>query len=316
MKTIRNITTVLLVAVMMICMGSMSAFATSETQDGLEVTLTTDKTTYSQSDKITTTISVKNTNDVAVNNVVIAGIKPSGYSLADNSSDTKKVDSLAKDKTESLTVSYVADSSGGEGKIIVVDTGNGIANRILAVVGLIGSLGAIIFALKTKKGKRVLSLILSVSLLGTVAICSPVNVNAVESKAVVIKTGITVEGKALDIKAEVRYDALNNEENNSEYETIELITKKTKELTAEYRDENGMLPDDEEIIVATSKKVYEYAQQLENEDIIKGSAYTEFSNTVSFFLKNGTTHIYVPMVEGQLSGKDNYRSVSIRNTFS
>lgn len=43
--------------------SSIIVFATTTTQDSLEVTLTTDKSNYNGTDDIVTTLTVKNTND-------------------------------------------------------------------------------------------------------------------------------------------------------------------------------------------------------------------------------------------------------------
>ena len=98
---------------MMLCLGItiIPVFAASSMQDGLEVTLTTDKKTYSRSDQIVATLTVTNKNDVAVSNVTLENLIPDGYKSVDDSMVTKKVDSLAIGEKTSLSVTYVAEDS-------------------------------------------------------------------------------------------------------------------------------------------------------------------------------------------------------------
>ena len=92
----------------------MSAFAASSSQDGLEVTLTTDKESYSQSEQIVATLTVTNTNEAEISNVSLENVIPEGYTLADGSEATKQFESLGAGETVTLTVTYVADSVSGD----------------------------------------------------------------------------------------------------------------------------------------------------------------------------------------------------------
>ena len=94
-------------------MMTMNVSAASTEQDGLEVSLTTDKSEYSQDDPITATLSVTNTNDAAVSNVSLENMIPEGYSLAEGSEAEKQVESLDAGETVTMSVTYIADSSDG-----------------------------------------------------------------------------------------------------------------------------------------------------------------------------------------------------------
>lgn len=121
MKAVKRILIYLLAMIVCIGMMTIHAFAASSTQDGLEVMLTTDKEEYSQGEQITATLTVTNTNEVAVSNISLESMIPEGYMLADGSESTKEVESLGAGETVALTVIYVADSaSSGE-----TDPGNG-----------------------------------------------------------------------------------------------------------------------------------------------------------------------------------------------
>lgn len=108
--------TLALLFAMVLCIGmmTMNVSAASTEQDGLQVSLTTDKSEYSQGDPITATLAVTNTNDVAVSNVSMENMIPEGYSLAEGSEADKLVESLDAGETVTMSVTYIADASTGE----------------------------------------------------------------------------------------------------------------------------------------------------------------------------------------------------------
>lgn len=80
--------------------------AESLNQDGLEVTLTTDKESYNQREQITATLTVTNKNNAEVNNVSVENLLPEGYKVTDDSEMMKKVETLGVGETISVTVAY------------------------------------------------------------------------------------------------------------------------------------------------------------------------------------------------------------------
>ena len=58
-------------------------------QDGIKVTLTTDKDTYAKGETISAVLSVENTNEEAVQNVTLKNYVPDGYKLAENAEEVK-----------------------------------------------------------------------------------------------------------------------------------------------------------------------------------------------------------------------------------
>ena len=79
MKVIKKIAALLVAMVLCVGMMTVPAFAASLTQDGLEITMVTDKTEYAEDEQIVAILSVKNTNDFAVTNVSLNHIVPEGY---------------------------------------------------------------------------------------------------------------------------------------------------------------------------------------------------------------------------------------------
>ena len=94
MRAIKKIPVFLLTMILCIGLVAMPALATSSSQDGLEVTLTTDKESYSQGEQIVATLTVTNTNDFVVNNVSLESVIPEGYTLAEGTDATNVYDTL------------------------------------------------------------------------------------------------------------------------------------------------------------------------------------------------------------------------------
>ena len=69
MKLVKKLTVIAISSLLMFSIAGMNVFAASTTQDGLEVSLTTDKETYLKDEKITATLSVTNTNDEDITNL-------------------------------------------------------------------------------------------------------------------------------------------------------------------------------------------------------------------------------------------------------
>ena len=112
MKFLKRLSAVAVSAVMMFSITSVNVFAASIIQDGLEVSLTTDKETYAKDEKITATLSVKNTNESDVTDITMETVIPNGYEVTDGTKNNKQLDKLAPNETTKLKVVYAAKSSG------------------------------------------------------------------------------------------------------------------------------------------------------------------------------------------------------------
>ena len=66
MKAMKKLLTILMVLLLCTAAFTVPAFAATTTQDGLEVTLSTDKDAYAKSEAIITELTVKNTGSDAV----------------------------------------------------------------------------------------------------------------------------------------------------------------------------------------------------------------------------------------------------------
>ena len=105
----KKIAAIFLTVLMLFSLAGISASAATTTQDGLEVTLTTDKTEYTKNEQITATLNVKNTNSEVVSNVTLETVVPTGFKVVDNASSTKSIGALNTGVEEELTVKLVKD---------------------------------------------------------------------------------------------------------------------------------------------------------------------------------------------------------------
>lgn len=228
MKGMRKLSAILLAV--MLCVGIINSpvFAATTTQDGLKVTLTTDKAEYSQSEEITATLTVENTNDFAVKNVLLEGFVPEGYELSESAEAIMKTDTLEAGKSIEVVVTYVAVATGDSGEDETtkpsipeseddnkdtdkkeessVDTGDK-NNIVLYSVMMFGALGIIIvISLNKKRGRNLLSIILCITMVGTSIAWPSIEVEAAETvKTIEVEESIQVEGKEVLLKAVVEY---------------------------------------------------------------------------------------------------------------
>lgn len=253
-KTMKRLSVFLLG--MLLCLGSMtiSVFATTQSQDGLEVTLTTDKEKYSQNDQIVATLSVKNTNDFAVKNLSLESITPEGYKLSKGASPTEQIESLKAGEIITLKVTYVEEvltsvdekddiktdienvnkenASKNNGNIEQPDTGDK-SNFVIWIV-LMGAAGLCVVGIivKNKKnGKKILSLFLCISMTGSLLMgTASIKVKAAgyETKSFTVNKVVEVDKKNLELKAVVKYQLADIEKNENVYSRGEWIEKLVK----------------------------------------------------------------------------------------
>lgn len=109
MKRIRRIFMFLVVAVMCFNAAFISALAVE--QDGLEVVLTTDRSSYQTKDQIAAVLKVKNTGSTPVNNVELKTLLPAGYVISNQTSGSKTISQLGVGAEETLEVSFLPSAT-------------------------------------------------------------------------------------------------------------------------------------------------------------------------------------------------------------
>lgn len=146
-----------IVALLMLCMLVFSSvtvcFAAEDgkaSEEGVNVSVTTDRESYGTDDTATLTITVENTNDYEVKEVKITSIMPDGLETEDNEAVIKN---LAAKSTQTVTKEVKVTKQG------VASTAKSSDNTVLiiviAVVAVVVILVVVLLLTKKKKGKKV-----------------------------------------------------------------------------------------------------------------------------------------------------------------
>lgn len=296
MKVVKKFMAFLLMLILCISMTAIPAFAKSLTQDGLEVTLITDKSEYSQSEQIITTLTVKNTNDFAIKNVSLENVVPDGYKLAENSDLEKQVESLGTGETVSIKVTYISeysddsenqssngtntstlsgeqDSNSSDSSLATGDN----SNIIFWIVALVLACGGIIVAivLKNKFGKKLLSLFLCLMIGGTMTIGTviPAEAEELQQKSISVSENIKVDGEDLVIGGVVKYAI--------DTENVDEPTKPTKPENPSTADEYYW-NNSEVISVIDAKDSEDVPNETEVIDILNERGFNDYPITYMY----------------------------------
>lgn len=226
MKIAKKLTALAVSSLMMFSVAGITASAATVTQDGLNVSLTTDKTEYKKDEAITATLTVENTGGASVKDVKLENVVPEGYELAKDYSLTKSVDELKSNDKAELKVVYNAKTGGNvtpsnnnttpanttttassaNVSTDTVQTGDtAVAVVIIAVI--VVSLGLGFLAVRKKKGRSLLSIALTVSILGTAIAVVSVETNAAgTSKTIEVTEKIKADNTDKELKAKVTFE--------------------------------------------------------------------------------------------------------------
>lgn len=217
--------------------------ASKKTQDGLEVTITTNKVEYISDEDIQVSINIQNNNSYKVENVSIETLLPEGlllktgdvfatdvdieagdlYSISfvaqlseelKNSegnkpvSTTKQNGTTKSDKTTKLNTT--TKFSDNDKEVSSPQTGDN-SNIVLWIVLIIISVVGIILTFKFKKTKKMMSLFLCFAMILTIL---PVNAFATENNmsTIMVDKSITVDGKDYEFVSTITYIVTNIED--------------------------------------------------------------------------------------------------------
>lgn len=184
---------IMLLTLAVIAAMTIPANAAELTQDGLTVSLTTDKANYAQGEKITAVLTVENSGEETIRELELEALIPDGFAAADTA-DT--IASLEAGQSQSLTVVYKP------GPVeLIPDTGD--LTLVLLAVLLIGAAVLLIFGGKPM-AKRLLCIALCVAMLAC-TFGPSAQALTIEKRSVFIGETVTVDGQPLDIQATVRY---------------------------------------------------------------------------------------------------------------
>ena len=229
-----------LLVALLLCVGILAipTYAAEVSQDGLEVTLTTDKDAYEQGETIVATLTVTNTGDADVVNVSLENLIPEGYAPAEGNETVMQVETLDAGETVTLTVSFVAEEpTEGETEAPTTgeteaptegtteaptekpttgdkpskgdspDTGDDADLGLWVMLMVVAVVGLAVLAVKSKLWKQMLSLVLCMAMLASMFVGVPVRANAeeVDVKIISIASTVQVGGEDVELQATVSY---------------------------------------------------------------------------------------------------------------
>ena len=239
----------LLLSVFLVSFFAMPVFAVSQNQQGVVANLVTDKTSYEADETITTTVTVTNNGTNVLKNVHIQYDIPEKYELANGSKNEDTFESVARGDTVKLTgqiknsnvvtVTPAPDNSQPAQNTETVENidvtqDNGTAANtfdshmyVLFMVLFILS-GSVLAAgvVKNKKLRKVLSVFFCFFMVFSVLDLSAVNVKAdtVAESTMNLNQTITVDGNELELNAQIRFNAV-NEDTNTVFDESKTYTR-------------------------------------------------------------------------------------------
>lgn len=239
----------MLLSVFLVSFFAMPVFAVSQNQQGVVANLVTDKTSYEADETITTTVTVTNSGTNVLKNVHIQYDIPEKYELANGSKNEDTFESVAHGDMVKLTgqiknsnvvtVTPAPDNSQPAQNTETVENidvtqDNGTAANtfdshmyVLFMVLFILS-GSVLAAgaVKNKKLRKVLSVFFCFFMVFSMLDLSAVNVKAdtVAESTMNLNRTITVDGNELELNAQIRFNAV-NEDTNTVFDESKTYTR-------------------------------------------------------------------------------------------
>ena len=227
----------------------MPVFAVSQNQQGVVANLVTDKTSYEADETITTTVTVTNNGTNVLKNVHIQYDIPEKYELANGSKNEDTFESVARGDTVKLTgqiknsnvvtVTPAPDNSQPAQNTETVENvdvtqDNGTAANtfdshmyvLFMVLFILSGSVLAVGAVKNKKLRKVLSVFFCFFMVFSMLDLSAVNVKAdtVAESTMNLNQTITVDGNELELNAQIRFNAV-NEDTNTVFDESKTYTR-------------------------------------------------------------------------------------------
>ena len=197
MKNHRRILAVVLTVILAICLFALPAMAATETVNGMELTLVTDKAEYAADEQITASLTVKNITDAPITGLVIKHQIPEGIKTV--SGDVEKiVPSLAAGESVTLAVVLNADVPASTGDYAIV---------AVAAALVLSAAGLVFLSKNAVVRKGVLSVFLCCVLVGGLVMAVPAQAETNDFK---VTTTIKVDGKDVVLTAVVQQTIVEN----------------------------------------------------------------------------------------------------------
>ena len=183
----------LLLTIAVLAAISTPAWAAETTGDGLQLGLTTDKNTYSETETITATLTATNTTDEVLKDLELEFLIPEGFTAKNT---VLKADSLEAGQNLRLTVTCAPTDYE-----YLPETGD--IGLILLVA--IASVAVVLLVLGGKPmARRMLCILLCAAMVGSIG-AMPTRALEMQKKTLSIRQTVTVGGAPLEIEMVVRY---------------------------------------------------------------------------------------------------------------
>lgn len=98
------------------------------------------------------------------------------------------------------------------------------------------------------------------------------------------------------------------------YNVASQISNQVDEIITPWLNENGMIDYDEDMLREAAKAVYDYALDLVDSGEIKDAAYCDEGASVSFFLNDGSTTVYLPAIQDAWAGEGDQGILTVNLT--
>ena len=192
MKNYRRTLALVLTVILAVCMFALPVMAATQTTDGLELTLTTDKAEYAAGEKIEATLTVKNTTQAAIENLLVKHTVPQGFDAVGGTVEDMIL-SLAAGESAAVTVELAGD--------FVPKTGDHGILAVAVVMGL-SAIGLVYLGARDAKvRKSVLSVFLCCVMLGGLT----VSVSAASlAEGITVSGTVKIDGHAMSVSAVVK----------------------------------------------------------------------------------------------------------------
>lgn len=209
MKNVKKIFLLMLVLLFLFCVTEVSASAKSILQDGLNVSIVTEKQSYESTEGISAKLSVTNTNHFDVKNLQLEILTPEGYSLQEKSNGSMQMEVLSSGQSAELNTVFILNSSNGTPQ----DTTPHSTNMGMIILIIVGAAVVILVAtvftilLLKKRTKKLFSFVFLLLALGAAAMPKSLEVKAVETneKTITITETIVVNGIEQLVEAKIQY---------------------------------------------------------------------------------------------------------------
>ena len=213
--------TLLLVLCVFLALPINVSAASIETQDGFEVTITTDKTEYTANEDIQVKVNIKNNNTYKAEDISIETLLPEGLVLKNGNLTATDIDIEAGASYSASVVANLSDELKNNEETKPQETTNQVnttkpgniqdtntlktgneSNIVLWIVLLVVAAACIFLAVKYKKTTQMMSLFLCFTMVLTML---PMTAFAAENNIATITadTTITVDGKEYNLKTNV-----------------------------------------------------------------------------------------------------------------